>query len=580
MPDRKLRVFLCHASQDKPIVRELYQRLLAEGWIDPWFDEEKLLPGQIWDIEIEKEVHASDAVIVCLSDSSVKKEGYVQKEIHVATNLALYKPEGAIYIIPLRLDDCFVPWRLKDIQYIDYFPKEYVEIAYQRLLSSLESRAQHLQINTHEIKDRLRQEEAEKARLEELDRKRIEEQEKERLEKLVRLRQEAEEKARLDELEQKRVEALEKEQLEKLIRARQEAEEKARLQELEFSNGKTSQRRKKFFNNVLQKEKCSKIDASLRIPVASKSIKHVMKPGGFFDALFNLQNIAFADVVQNNLIVLSGHQLACVNLETSETHIVVANVDKNAYKFIAIPDKNQVVLENGDLIDISKNKIIGQIGKPESYQKIIGYNEVSHLVAVSKLNKIHLVDFSTGNTVKSFDVSDYGYKKTASFNGNLQVVAVVSTELRDASSNRSQNYSQITIWEWSDNRDIVRSIQEFKGDGFVAFSADCDTLAVGRENKLMLYSLEQEKTTSEFNLENPITSLLFFPNSTFLVAALGRSIFVLDTQDGSHAYFLNTGFCNVDLICWNALTQKLIGVDRRNGQYVEWSLMGLFQTSS
>lgn len=35
---RKLRVFLCHASQDKPIVRELYQRLNAEGWIDPWLD--------------------------------------------------------------------------------------------------------------------------------------------------------------------------------------------------------------------------------------------------------------------------------------------------------------------------------------------------------------------------------------------------------------------------------------------------------------------------------------------------------------------------------------------------------------
>ena len=25
--DRKLRVFLCHSSQDKPIVRELYQSL-------------------------------------------------------------------------------------------------------------------------------------------------------------------------------------------------------------------------------------------------------------------------------------------------------------------------------------------------------------------------------------------------------------------------------------------------------------------------------------------------------------------------------------------------------------------------
>ncbi len=38
--DRKLRVFLCHASQDEPAVRELYQRFLAEGWIDPWLDEE------------------------------------------------------------------------------------------------------------------------------------------------------------------------------------------------------------------------------------------------------------------------------------------------------------------------------------------------------------------------------------------------------------------------------------------------------------------------------------------------------------------------------------------------------------
>lgn len=36
---RKLRVFLCHASQDKPMVRDLYQRLAAEPWIDPWLDD-------------------------------------------------------------------------------------------------------------------------------------------------------------------------------------------------------------------------------------------------------------------------------------------------------------------------------------------------------------------------------------------------------------------------------------------------------------------------------------------------------------------------------------------------------------
>ena len=39
--DSKLRAFLCHSSQGKPIVHELYQKFLAEGWIDPWLDEER-----------------------------------------------------------------------------------------------------------------------------------------------------------------------------------------------------------------------------------------------------------------------------------------------------------------------------------------------------------------------------------------------------------------------------------------------------------------------------------------------------------------------------------------------------------
>ena len=45
---RKLHVFLCHSSQDKTIVRELYQRPNAESWIYLWLDEEKLIPGLGW----------------------------------------------------------------------------------------------------------------------------------------------------------------------------------------------------------------------------------------------------------------------------------------------------------------------------------------------------------------------------------------------------------------------------------------------------------------------------------------------------------------------------------------------------
>jgi formylglycine-generating enzyme required for sulfatase activity len=137
MPDsRPLRVFLCHASQDKPAVRDLYTRLKAEAWIDPWLDEERLLPGMDWNLEIYKALRDADAIIVCLSRESVAKEGYVQKEFKRALSFAEEKPEGTIYIIPLRLNDCQPPMKFQQRQWVDYFTAG----AYEKLLKSLRLR--------------------------------------------------------------------------------------------------------------------------------------------------------------------------------------------------------------------------------------------------------------------------------------------------------------------------------------------------------------------------------------------------------------------------------------------------------
>jgi hypothetical protein len=145
-PKRKLRVFLCHASQDKPIVRDLYQKLAVEPWIDPWLDEEKLLPGQDWNLEIEKAVEGSDAVVVCLSNNSVTKEGYVQRELRKVLVVAEEKPEGVIFMLPVRLDDCPLPRQLRDKQAIDYFPKSKQVAAHDKLKTSLKLRKDHLGI--------------------------------------------------------------------------------------------------------------------------------------------------------------------------------------------------------------------------------------------------------------------------------------------------------------------------------------------------------------------------------------------------------------------------------------------------
>src|SRR5262245_55574275 len=106
-----LKVFLCHSSDDKVPVRDLYRRLTEDGF-DPWLDEEDLLPGQEWEDEIPNAVQQSDIVLVCLSPRSITKKGYVQKEIRFALDIADEQPHGTIFIIPLKLEDCDVPERL------------------------------------------------------------------------------------------------------------------------------------------------------------------------------------------------------------------------------------------------------------------------------------------------------------------------------------------------------------------------------------------------------------------------------------------------------------------------------------
>jgi DNA segregation ATPase FtsK/SpoIIIE-like protein len=154
IPPKQLKVFLCHSSQDKPAVRELYKKLNAEGWIDPWLDEMKLLPGQDWDYEIKKALDSSDAVIIILSTGSVSKEGYVQKELRFVLELALEKPEGTIFILPIRLNDCERPRGLRYIHSVDYFPPENCERAYESLRRSLELRANTLNIFTIAVRSK------------------------------------------------------------------------------------------------------------------------------------------------------------------------------------------------------------------------------------------------------------------------------------------------------------------------------------------------------------------------------------------------------------------------------------------
>jgi cold shock CspA family protein len=136
-----LRVFLCYSSDDRPAVREIYHNLLTVG-VNAWFDEEMLLPGQDWELEIIRAIRDSHAVVVCLSPTSLSRSGYVQKEIRFVLDFADQQPEGAIFVIPALLKQCAVPDRLSKWQWVNLYEKT----GPTRLIRALRARAQHLLI--------------------------------------------------------------------------------------------------------------------------------------------------------------------------------------------------------------------------------------------------------------------------------------------------------------------------------------------------------------------------------------------------------------------------------------------------
>jgi hypothetical protein len=117
---KRLKVFLCHAREDKAAVRELDVKLRKSG-IDPWLDENELLPGLRWKEEISKAIRASDSILICFSKTAATKEGYVQREMKEALERYDEQPPGKIFLIPLRLENCEVPPRFQEIQRVDYF---------------------------------------------------------------------------------------------------------------------------------------------------------------------------------------------------------------------------------------------------------------------------------------------------------------------------------------------------------------------------------------------------------------------------------------------------------------------------
>jgi TIR domain len=123
------KVFISYAKEDHGFACDLYSALRQSGFT-PWMDKpppphdlDGLQPGQRWRDELEKQIRSADLVILILSEMSIQKVGYVQREFRLTLHLMNEMPPNRRFAVPVLKEACEVPdlivgdVRLRDLQW-------------------------------------------------------------------------------------------------------------------------------------------------------------------------------------------------------------------------------------------------------------------------------------------------------------------------------------------------------------------------------------------------------------------------------------------------------------------------------
>jgi len=109
------KIFFSYSRLDSAFALQLAKDIRSSG-VDIWIDQLDIPAGNHWDSAVEKALSASACVLVILSPSSTSSTN-VMDEVSFAL-------ESGKKIIPVLLEDCVAPFRIRRLQRID-FTKDY-----------------------------------------------------------------------------------------------------------------------------------------------------------------------------------------------------------------------------------------------------------------------------------------------------------------------------------------------------------------------------------------------------------------------------------------------------------------------
>ncbi len=124
-------VFLSHSSKDKPVVRELADRLKKDG-VCVWLDEEQIKPGDSIPAKIEEGLERSRILMLCMSVNAFGSDWAKLEADTFRFRDPLNKERR---FIPLRLDNTRIKGSLDQFLYVDWRPRARDQ-EYGKLLSA------------------------------------------------------------------------------------------------------------------------------------------------------------------------------------------------------------------------------------------------------------------------------------------------------------------------------------------------------------------------------------------------------------------------------------------------------------
>ncbi len=112
-----MRIAIVAGNSDLDVSDGLVKLFRSNG-IMCW-TERDMLPGSDRTLAIKTAYNEADFILVLLLKTSVARQGEFQRQVRMAVDANGVMPESGIKVMPVRLNDCDLPWELKKLYYID-----------------------------------------------------------------------------------------------------------------------------------------------------------------------------------------------------------------------------------------------------------------------------------------------------------------------------------------------------------------------------------------------------------------------------------------------------------------------------